>query len=71
MSKKPPRVAIVCDGEHWFTRHIAWTVHNTVDCDEMVYHCDRPIGGPYKSVGEAVRALKRRYSSLARRPARK
>ena len=57
---KLPRVVIVCDGEHWFTRRVACAVHDCVGHDEMVYHCDKSLGGPYKSAYAAVRALKRK-----------
>jgi hypothetical protein len=54
-----PRVVIVCDGHAWFTRRLAVIQHD-LDRNEKVYHCDRHLGGPYKSAKEAVRALKRK-----------
>lgn len=68
---KLPRVVIVCDGEHWFTRRVAWAVHDIVGHDEMVYHCDKALGGAYKSIEEAVRALKRRYPARLRLSAKR
>jgi hypothetical protein len=47
------KVAIIFDGEAWFVRSIR-TIEHDLDLDEKVYRCDTPIGGPFKSISDAV-----------------
>jgi hypothetical protein len=53
------RIAIVNDGEHWFVRGIASSTQRTVPIDEMVYHCDENLGGPFDELVEAVLQARR------------
>jgi hypothetical protein len=53
-----PRLVIVCDGRGWFVRRLAVSIHDG-ERNEQVYRCDAPIGGKYKTIGEAVRAAKK------------
>ena len=50
------RIAIVCDGKSWFVRRIATIEHN-LDRDEMIYHCDMPLGGPFQSLDDAAQVV--------------
>ena len=54
---KTKRVLIVSDGEAWFVRRVRSTVHD-LSADEIVYFCDRPIGGRHASLEEATEALR-------------
>ena len=54
--KRIDRVAIVCDeAGYWFVRRLAWSEHDRV-ADEMIYHCDRPIGTRFDTLDEACDA---------------
>ncbi len=52
----PNRILIVGKGKRWFTRMVAYTMYDATR-DEMVYHCDKPIGGPFKSLAIAVASV--------------
>jgi hypothetical protein len=54
----PKRILIVCDGESWFVRRVAYNVENWTR-GEMIYHCDKHIGGPFKSLSGAVAATRK------------
>ncbi len=54
-----PRVLIVCDDTgKWFVRRVRMTEHN-LDLDQMIYHCDEPLGGPYDDLAGAVARVQR------------
>ncbi len=61
------RVLIVGDGKEWFTRGVVSTVYN-LDLDEMVYHCDEPIGGPFKSIAHAVESANKALKPKRKKP---
>ena len=44
------RVLIVYDGESWFVRRVASTMHDGIR-NEKVYTCDKHLGGPYPTLG--------------------
>lgn len=47
------RIAIVQDTDgKWFIRRIAYSVETP---QEMVYHCDVPIAGPYDDIEDLYR----------------
>ena len=50
------RILISFDGTNWFIRRIAVIEHD-LEHDDMIYRCDKPLGGPFKTVHEAVAAL--------------
>lgn len=47
------RFLIVYDGGSWFVRQLASSTQN-----EMVYRCDKHLGGPFDTLDEAVRLVK-------------
>lgn len=51
------RVLIVFDGMAWFIRHVRLIEHDLTK-DEKVYRCDKPLGGPYKTLNEAVQEVR-------------
>jgi len=54
--KRVTRVAIVCDEDcNWYVRRIRH-VHHKLDCDEMIHHCDEPIGGRFDTLDAACDA---------------
>ncbi len=55
---KRNRIAIVSDGDAWFVRRVRTSVHDG-EKDEMVYHCDAPIGVSYSNLDAAVEEAKR------------
>lgn len=50
------RILISFDGTSWFIRRIAVIEHD-LEHDDMIYRCDKPLGGPFGTVHEAVAAL--------------
>jgi len=53
-------VLIVTDGKKWFIRGVRVSIHDfrpEEGIDEMVYRCDKHLGGPYNSFGAAARHL--------------
>lgn len=50
------RIAIVNDGFAWFVRRIRVIEHD-LDLDEKVYRCDKPLGGPFADLKQAVLAV--------------
>jgi hypothetical protein len=61
-----PRVVIVYDGRRWYMRRLDVSRHD-LDDDEMIYHCDLHLGGPYESPEEAVRDLRCCYPESSRK----
>lgn len=54
------RVAIVSDDDgKWYVRRIR-VVEHALDRDEKVYHCDKHLGGPFTTLGEAAAVAMRR-----------
>lgn len=52
------RVLIVSDGNgKWYLRQVAGVTHD-FERDETIYRCDRPLGGTFDTIDEAVAALK-------------
>lgn len=51
------RVLLVFDGTAWFLRQVALIEHDLA-LDEKVYHCDKPLGGPFKKLDKAIIKLK-------------
>ena len=52
--KRVTRVAIVCDADcNW--RRVREVRHD-LDRDEMIYHCDTPIGGRFDTLDAACNA---------------
>lgn len=52
------RIAIVSDNEgRWFVRRIRLVEHALVQ-DEKVYYCDEHLGGPFKTIEDAVTLAK-------------
>lgn len=43
------RVAIVLNDGKWYARRVAYVIHD-LDRDEMVYRCDKSLGGPYRNL---------------------
>lgn len=56
------RIAIIFDGNAWFIRSIAGSTHDLTN-DEMIYHCDKPLGGPYKTLQDLIYHLQPRARS--------
>lgn len=52
------RILVVTDGKSWYVRQVRLSVHEW-ERDEMVYHCDKHLGGPYESLDIAAEAAKR------------
>lgn len=57
-STRSSRVLIAYDGEDWFVRRIALSVQDDIR-GELVYHCDKHLGGPFKTAEEALKAATR------------
>ncbi len=57
----PQRVLVVFDGVAWFTRRVKVIVHDS-ELDEMVYRCDKHLGGPFIDAQTAIDTLKEQQS---------
>lgn len=64
------RVAITFDGTAWFLRRIASVTEDNIR-GEMVYHCNKHLGGPYRSLPAACAALSRQNALRAARNIRR
>lgn len=51
-----PQIAIVLKDGQWFIRRIAYTVRDDAR-GEMVYHCDKHLGGPFAGWREMADAV--------------
>jgi|KBSMisStaDraftv2_1062788.scaffolds.fasta_scaffold6062593_1 hypothetical protein len=55
------RKAITFDGKYWYVRRIAYVRQDDIH-NEMVYHCDKHLGGPYKKL-EDIPIIKKRIKN--------
>lgn len=53
------RRLVVFDGTAWFVRRVRTIEHN-LDLDEKVYHCDKHLGGPFKTAAQAVKSFEKK-----------
>lgn len=51
------RILIVRNGGSWYVRRVTCVVRDAIK-DEMIYHCDEPLGDPYPTLDEAVAFVK-------------
>ena len=56
------RRLIVFDGENWYVRRVAVIEHDLTN-DHMVYHCDKPLGGPFKTAQLAIDSFTKKNKS--------
>jgi hypothetical protein len=55
----PSRLLIVRNGGKWYIRRVRLVEHYyDPPLDEKVYHCDRHLGGLYKTFDEAAKVVK-------------
>jgi hypothetical protein len=67
---EPQRVLIVCDvGGAWYVRRVR-LIEWDLDRDEKVYRCDKPLGGPFLTLDEAVAHARTIRRPTRRRPSR-
>lgn len=52
------RVLLVHDGTAWFLRHVRLIIEEDMMRSEMVYKCDKHLGGPFADLDDAVRFMK-------------